>query len=270
VRRAKSLKLSSFILLLTQLTSINSVGQTSFVGSFSQGRSDVKTDVRNEGPTDVIDSSGLDPTSTVESKNSSPVPYHPEPTALKSRDPEKLGVIDQAYLDAFTILNDANPCSRLFGGPHAIAALNELVQQLKPRYLERDVAIRMSGQTTTVQSYSTGFSFRLFDKAEINLAGSFFRSNSHSERRISISSIFAPNTRETRVIVLLHELGHMVKAADGNWVLFDDGNDQSRSLQNTERVVTVCRQQIDSLSLLTPAQELEMTTSLAQAGSRAQ
>jgi len=176
----------------------------------------------------------------------------PVPVALTSKDFRKLGLLDRAYLDAFTILNDENQCSQLFGGRFAIAALNELVLQLKPRYLEKNIAIRMSGRITTVQSNRTGFSFRLFEKAEINLASSFFRSNANS----FVVSNFQPNTRETRVVVLLHELGHLVKSPENRWVLPDDGTDRSLSLENTRQVVSVCREQIESLSKQSTEQQL--------------
>jgi len=204
------------------------------------------------------------PTPAEESRSSSAVPARAEPSGLRSRDPRKLGLLDRAYLDGFTILNDENECSRFFGGQLAIEALTQLILQLKPRYLERNIAIRMSGTTTTYQSNRTGFSFRLFDKAEINLASSFFRSNMNSERLASVTPVFRPNTRETRVVVILHELGHLVKTPDNRWVLPDDGADPLVSLENTERVVAVCRQQIESLSRMTHAQELEMALSDAQ------
>jgi len=188
----------------------------------------------------------------------------PEPIALRSRDPRKLSQVDRAYLDAFTILNDDNPCSRFFGGRDAIAALNDMVLQLKTSYFERDVAIRMSGGTTMIQSHMTGFTFRLFDKVELNMAGAFFRSPAPSERRVSITPTYAPNTRETRVVVFLHELGHLVRGTDRHWVLSDDGDDPALSLGNTQRVISACRKQITSLAERTPAQELEMTTTLAQ------
>jgi hypothetical protein len=117
----------------------------------------------------------------------------------------------------------------------------------------------MSGPITTVQSHQTGFSFRLFEKVEINLDGSFFRGQSTTERRGSVSPSYLPNTRETRVVVLLHELGHLVKTPDRRWVLADDGDDPVLSLQNTEQIISVCRPQIDSLARLTTQQELEMT-----------
>jgi len=188
----------------------------------------------------------------------------PVPKALSSRDPRKFSLVDRAYLDVFTILNEDSSCSRFFGGRNAIIALNEMVLHLKPRYFDHDIAIRMSGQTTMVQSHATGFTFRLFEKMELNMAGSFFRAPSPSERHFTITPIYPPNSRETRVVVFLHELGHLVRGADDKWLLTDDGDDASLSLDNTERVISACREQITSLAGLTAAQELEMTTTLAE------
>jgi hypothetical protein len=92
---------------------------------------------------------------------------------VASKDLRKLNDLDKAYLDAFTILRDDNACSRFYGGPSAIEALNELVRNLRPAYLEKHIAVRMSGQTTMFRNAVTGFSYRMFDKAELNMAGSF-------------------------------------------------------------------------------------------------
>ena len=250
--RSRGVQFTWLILLLTQFGSITSSGQNSLVKTALETPNHVKDDITSTSSTSVpADASG--PTLIV-----------PTLKALSTRDPRRLNLVDRAYLDAFTILKDDNSCSRFFGGRNSIAALNEMVLQLKPRYFERDVAIRMSGATTLVQSHATGFTFRLFDKMELNMAGSFFRSPSPTERHISITPTYAPNTRETRVLVFLHELGHLVRGSDSKWVLLDDGDDPSLSLDNTERVLSVCRQQITSLGELTAAQELEMTTTLAQ------
>jgi len=176
------------------------------------------------------------------------------PSALKVTDPRKFGPIDIAYLDTFTILSNDNSCSRFFGGRYAVSALTELVLNLKPRFIDHNIAIRMSGDVTTFQSQATGFSFRMFKKVEVNLGGSFFRNNG----RGSVTTIFPGNSRETRVVVLLHELGHLVKNSSKQWVLPDDGDSNALSLANTDKVITVCRQEIDSLSKVSVAEELEM------------
>jgi hypothetical protein len=259
VRRA-NLQIAGLVLLLTQLTLIRSQAQAILVRTLSE-RNESRLE---EKPEHTSAPTMLTSTSPEDSKNlPTAARWFPRPLALTSSDPQKFGLVDLAYLDAFTILIGDNPCSRLFGGPHAASALTELVRQLRPRYLDSKIAIRMSGPITTVQSNATGFSFRLFEKVELNLAGSFFR-NRGSDRKFSISPIYAPNTRQTRVVVLLHELGHLVKTADQRWLLADDGNNPGLSLRNTEHIVSVCRNDIDRLSSLTPAQELALTLPLPQ------
>jgi len=185
--------------------------------------------------------------------------------AIVSKDDRRLDDLDKAYLDAFTILRDENPCSRLYGGPAAIEALNELMRVVRPSYLDRHIAVRMSGPTTMYRNAITGFSFRMFEKAEINKAGSFYRGNAPSESRVPVIANFQPNTRKTRVALLLHELGHLVRGADRNWVLADDGHDLNLSTKNTEHVVRVCKDEIESATRLTVAQQLEEPlTTIAQ------
>jgi hypothetical protein len=177
--------------------------------------------------------------------------------AIVSKDDRKLNDLDKAYLDAFTILRDENACSRLYGGPVAIEALNELMRVIRPSYLDRNVAVRMSGPTTMYRNAVTGFSFRMFEKAEINKEGSFYRGNAPSQRRVPLVADFQPNTRQTRVVLLLHELGHLVRGTDNQWLLSDDGHDIGLSAKNTRYVVDTCRTEIESVTRMTVAQQLE-------------
>lgn len=251
--RSRSVQFTWLILILTQFGSINSSGQNSLIKTALETPNHVKDDI----------ASTSSKSASTEERSSVPL-IPPVPKALSTRDPRKLSLIDRAYLDVFTILNEDSSCSRFFGGRNAIAALNEMVLGLKPRYFDHDIAIRMTGQTTLVQSHATGFTFRLFERMELNMAGSFFRAPSPSERHFTITTIYPPNSRETRVVVFLHELGHLVRGAGDKWLLTDDGDDASLSLDNTERVISACREQITSLAGITAAQELEMTTTLAE------
>jgi hypothetical protein len=185
-------------------------------------------------------------------------------TLLASRN-ERLNDLERAYLDVYTILRYDNPCSRLYGGSAAIEALNEMMRVVRPSYIDRNIAVRMSGTTTMFRNARNGFSFRVFEKAEINKQGSFYRSNSPSEHRVPTVADYQPNTRKTRVALLLHELGHLVRGADQKWVLSDDGNDINLSVKNTEYVVDVCREEIEYVTRLTVAQQLEKPlTTVAQ------
>ena len=184
--------------------------------------------------------------------------FKPEPPApLALTEVAKLSLLDQAYLDVFSILREENECSRFFGGPPAIEALNELKLQLKTAYFDPSVAVRMAGQTSSALNYQSGFSYRLFEKAELNMNGPFYRSKVFPGQP-SVPGVgeFAPDTREARATILLHELGHMIKKADKIWVLPNDGYDPSLSRENTLRVINVCRAQISGLQRTSFAQQL--------------
>lgn len=175
-------------------------------------------------------------------------PEATSPKPLPIRVQGKPNELERAYLDAFSILVEETGCSSFLGGSGSIAALNELVKQLKPTYLSESVVVRMTGPITNYQSNLTGVSFRLFNKAEINLDGSFYRSRSSFTPRVPWVGEFPPNTRQARVTVLLHELGHLVQGADKLWVLPDDGNDPSLSRQNTKRILETCGKRIEAIT----------------------
>ncbi len=176
---------------------------------------------------------------------------------LPFADAKKPTLLEKAYLDAFSVLNENNSCSRFYGGASAIDALNDLVRKLTTTHLDRSIAIRMMGETTRVQDYGTGRVYRRFQKAEINLSGPFYKGNtSPSELKSPPIGYYQPNTREARVTILLHELGHLLRGDDKQWLLPDDGNDQELSHSNTLRVISVCRNEIDRISHLGFEREL--------------
>jgi hypothetical protein len=113
----------------------------------------------------------------------------------------------------------------------------------------------MTGKTGKVISLKYTLSYRLFDKAKLNLGGPFYRDNaSHSNRSIGG---FLPNTREARVTILLRELGHLIERRDKQWLLPNDGTSEDLSQENTERVIAVCGEQIRRLSRISFARELQ-------------
>jgi hypothetical protein len=123
-----------------------------------------------------------------------------------------------------------------------------LTEQLRTTRLDNRIGIQMKGNTTIVTSALTGFTFRLFDKAEVNLEGPFYRGNTLPGRsRIPRIGPFEPNTREARATTLLHELGHLVRKPDGRWALPNDGSNWAESEENTRRVLDVCGDQIRNL-----------------------
>ncbi|HEX8180692.1 MAG TPA: hypothetical protein VF525_14180 [Pyrinomonadaceae bacterium] len=173
-----------------------------------------------------------------------PVP-RPSPLALKSKDATYL----MAYRDTFNILSAPGACSNFFGGAVAREALNDLAVQLKPRRLgNRNVGMLMDGETRIVIMVSTGRAYRLFERAALNSNGPFFRGNEllHETRITGIGS-FAPNTRGARVLILLHELAHLIRQTDGRWLIPNDGLDAEQSARNTALVEAACEAELKAL-----------------------
>jgi hypothetical protein len=88
----------------------------------------------------------------------------------------------------------------------------------------------------------------MFEKVDVNLNGLFFRGNFMNQPRVPSIGGFAPNTREARVTVLLHELGHLVKGSDKRWLLPDDGDNELQSVANTVRILEACRASIKQVT----------------------
>jgi len=175
---------------------------------------------------------------------------------LPLANPRKPTELERAYVDAFSILKYKNSCSEFYGGSSAIVALNELAQQIRPAHLDRWIGIRMSGETTIVTSMATGFTFRLFARAEVNLDGPFYRRPSSTRGNLPQIGPFEPKTREARVTTMLHELGHLIRRPDGKWVLPNDGSNTRDSEENTGRVLEVCGEQIRALHNFSFEEEL--------------
>ena len=169
----------------------------------------------------------------------------PLPELLALPVSRKLSDLEKAYLDAYSILKQDNSCSEFFGGPQAIGALNQLTTQIRPAYLDRHVGLRMTGETTNVLNFRTGFKYRLFEKVEVNLNGPFYQASGLPNRpKVPPIGTFPPSSREARVTLILHELGHLIRKADDHWLLRDDGNDTWQSEENTQRVIAACGKQI--------------------------
>jgi hypothetical protein len=114
----------------------------------------------------------------------------------------------------------------------------------------------------SITSAKYGFSYRLFDKAELNLRGPFYQANIFPfNASVPAIGAFLPNTREARVTILLHELGHLIKNSDKQWLLPDDGSDSLVSHQNTRRIVAVCGKEIRHLSGVRFGQQLQVARS---------
>jgi len=183
---------------------------------------------------------------------------NPEEPLISSSSAQRLTKIDKTYLDVYAILSEKNSCSRFFGGSTiATVVLNLLYPNLKEKMLEQnEVGIMMTGAVTTGMDSESGLSFRLFEKAVINLKGPFFQSyNPNTRKLFNKVGEFAPNTREARVVMLLHELGHLTRTANGQWLLPNDGGDLHQVIANTNMVLEQCNGQVKALSHQRPETE---------------
>jgi hypothetical protein len=156
-------------------------------------------------------------------------------------------IFNSAYLNTFRLLSEDNPCSRFFGGSiAALEVLNDLIVKLKKTYLNKGIGIQMSGQYKVVVNVDTGNSYRLFEQAAINMNGPFYRHQAISWQP-NVGS-FLPATNEARVLMLLHELAHLMKGPDGQWLIADDGRELAQSDENTRTIERHCSEQIKTLA----------------------
>jgi hypothetical protein len=80
------------------------------------------------------------------------------------------------------------------------------------------------------------------------LRGPFYQSvNYRSQDFFNKIGHYPANTREARVAMLLHELGHLLRGADGRWLLQDDAGDRLQIAANTATIMRQCSEQIKML-----------------------
>jgi hypothetical protein len=159
--------------------------------------------------------------------------------------------LEQAFQDAISILSKNNSCSRFYGDTKAAEEiLRRLATQFRLRLLrDSRTGIEMSGTFTYFDQTEKHSGYRLFAAATINTRGPFLKAKVFpAEPYVPSVGSFLPNTREARVLMLLHELAHLVKSQAGNWLIPDDGNAPALSKQNTALIESQCRTQILSLS----------------------
>jgi hypothetical protein len=168
------------------------------------------------------------------------LPVAPSPLIAKDK------VLRAAYYDTLSILSTNNLCSDFFGGPAlSIEAFNQLVGRLRKDYLPVSIAMRMTGETTNFRNDITKKRYRVFERVMINARGPFYQSNfSKADPRVLPIGTFGPNTKQARVLIFLHELGHLIKGEDGAWLLPNDGDSEKASTLNTKKIEDVCRTQI--------------------------
>jgi hypothetical protein len=167
----------------------------------------------------------------------------PSPLVLKDK------ALGSAYFNTLSILSTSNSCSDFFGGAAAaVDAFKELMGNVRKEYLTTKVGMTMSGETVNVYNSRTNSNYRLFSKVSINANGPFYRKRlSPLEPPLPRLGSFEANTKEVRVLMFLHELGHVMKGDDGNWLLPNDGKSDELSHQNTQKIEDVCGSQIKNL-----------------------
>ena len=157
--------------------------------------------------------------------------------------------LTRAYFDVFSILSDKNPCSSFYGGPRAATAVfNSFATLVKSEPLLREVSFQMTGRPRLMRHMPTGKSYRLFDKALVNVNGAFYQRRTDVMRKFPADvGAFPPGTRAARALILLHELGHLIQGEDGEWLIPDDGHSGQQSKANTLRIQQICRAQLQTL-----------------------
>jgi len=169
-----------------------------------------------------------------------PLPAAPSPLIAEDK------IVASSYYDTLRIVSVKNNCSDFFGGPEAaVDVFNRLIGQVKKHYGSTDIAMEMSGSISNVLDARTQKQSRTFDKVKLNANGPFYRSRPNVETRVGS---YRPNTREARVLIFLHEMGHVVRGADGKWLLPNDGDDESLSKRNSSTIESICGNEINGLS----------------------
>jgi len=163
--------------------------------------------------------------------------------------PVNVTSLDRAYLDALSILDQQGPCADFFGGHAAEHVLEELVIELREQRISNtSIGIRMSGPFTSFPDAAQNISYRLFANAEVNTEGPFCKAKVFApDPFVPGVGSFQPNTRHVRVLILLHELAHLIPGKDGAWLIPDDGDRPQLSRQNTKTVEFRCGKQIRDL-----------------------
>ena len=174
-----------------------------------------------------------------------PAEESPRPLVFTKRDWD----LTRAYSDVFKILSSQNTCSDFYGGPRtATTVLNGFVTRVKSQSLMREVSFQMAGHPRVIRDPVTGASYRLFEQTMVNINGSFYQRRTDPMRKFpSDVGDFSPGSRAARALILLHELGHLIQAENGDWLIPDDGFNGQQSRANTLRVQQACRRQLNAL-----------------------
>jgi hypothetical protein len=204
-----------------------------------------------------------DADSIVETRATVALPTAPSPLISQDK------VLGSAYYDTVNILSSNNSCSDFFGGPSSVDIFNQLVSRIRKDTHSVGIGMRMSGSTINIHDAKTKRNYRIFGKVSINSHGPFYRRKvAPWAPNVPRVGTFAPNTKEARVLMLLHELGHVMKGSDGHWLLPDDGKDEGLSRANSYKIEDVCEDEINSLSKVVTTKDLGKYKTSGQQPSR--
>lgn len=160
-----------------------------------------------------------------------------------------LTLLERAYVDTAGILGQHNRCSQFFGGTESVRVLDELMITLREHSSnDAHTSFRMSGTSKFFVNSEGAVLYRIFAEAKLNSGGPFYRAKAFpSAPFVPNVGSFRPNTRPARVLILLHELAHLINGPDGRWLIPDDGNNAQLSRQNTIIIESRCEEQIRAL-----------------------
>lgn len=176
-------------------------------------------------------------------------------------------LVDATYKDVFSILREKNSCSDFYGGrKDSLDVFDRFANLIQTEAFEDEkIGIRMKDYYLNGLNAATGSTYRLFKNVKLNTRGAFFNAHAGPNKHLVVGS-FSGKTRQARALILLHELGHLMKGADGKWLLPDDGKDLSLSERNTSLVEEKCG---DALKELQNKETIEKTSAaLASSGTK--
>jgi hypothetical protein len=169
-----------------------------------------------------------------------PLPQNPQlprpNTTTVSLPNPQLSQINSASQIAENILSGNNPCSQFFqGSTGAIAALGALNSVLEPRlFMGRPgLGISMTFNLPYTLATSGGTTYRLPSSALVNTQGIFYFGS-------TFVGSFSSNSTAGQVLQILHEVAHLVRQPNGNWLIFNDGTSATISKANTGVVAAKC------------------------------
>ncbi len=164
--------------------------------------------------------------------------------------------IARAVNDTDSILGRNNDCSKFFnelsqsGRESVDAALRKLDKGLVMGIIDpgsnpnKTIGIQMSKPVY-------GPDFRFFKEVTVNQNGAFF--DPFNKVRFGNGfpgfSGYLPDTNKVRVLMILHELAHMVLDKKGEALIPDDGGNQysGKSKKNTDKILKYCKTEIDKV-----------------------